>query len=150
MELEWGRIVNTVNLTFIINIIQFLILVWILNRILYRPVLRFINKRRGKIENLEEEAKRYKNEAQSLNEKRHNLLEEARKKHRDILEKARREGEKIKQEKLKEAKQEARKIIERAEAELEAEEDIIRQQIQKEIRKNALLSASKVLGREVS
>lgn len=150
MELEWGRIVNTVNLTFIINIIQFLILVWILNRILYRPVLRFINKRRGKIENLEEQAKKFRNEAQSLNKKRHNLLEEARKKHRDILEGARREGEQIKQEKLKEAKQEARKIIERAEAELEAEEDIIRQQIQKEIRKNALLSASKILGREVS
>lgn len=150
MELEWGRIVNTVNLTFIINIIQFLILVWILNRILYRPVLRFINKRRGKIENLEEEAKNFRDEAQSLNKKRHNLLEEARKKHRDILEEARREGEQIKQEKLKEAKQEARKIIEEAEAELEAEEDIIRQQIQKEIRKNALLSASKILGREVS
>lgn len=149
MEFEWTTIVKTVNLTFIINILQFLILVWILNRILYKPVLRFINKRRNKISNLEAETQRLRNEAEELQKKRQELLENARKKHRTLVEEARKEGEKIKQEKLKEVKAKARKIIDEAELELRKEEENIREEMRKEIDEYAILSASKILEREI-
>ena len=60
MELSWS--------TFFLEILNFLILVWILNRFLYRPVLNIINQRRSGIEKELEESRKQKEEANALRE----------------------------------------------------------------------------------
>ncbi|MGB5568168.1 MAG: F0F1 ATP synthase subunit delta [Sedimenticolaceae bacterium] len=58
MELNWS--------TFLLEIINFLVLVWILKRFLYQPVLDVIARRRNAIEGQLAEAHRLQDEADSL------------------------------------------------------------------------------------
>ena len=55
MELDWS--------TFLLEIINFLILVWILKRFLYRPVLEVITRRREQVEKTLHEAHSLRAEA---------------------------------------------------------------------------------------
>lgn len=58
MELNWS--------TFVLEIINFLVLVWILKRFLYRPVLAALKQRQDKIEQKLDEAARLKAEGTDL------------------------------------------------------------------------------------
>jgi F-type H+-transporting ATPase subunit b len=60
LELSWS--------TFLLEIINFLVLVWILKRFLYKPVLDVIARRRAGIEKTLADAKALQAEAQSLRE----------------------------------------------------------------------------------
>ncbi|MEW6312490.1 MAG: F0F1 ATP synthase subunit delta [Pseudomonadota bacterium] len=60
MEFDWT--------TFVLEIINFLVLVWILKRFLYRPLLRVVAQRRDSIEQAMAEAKRIHAEATALHQ----------------------------------------------------------------------------------
>ncbi|MGR9100553.1 MAG: F0F1 ATP synthase subunit B family protein [Gammaproteobacteria bacterium] len=60
--------------TFILEIVNFLILVWILQRLLYRPVLDVIAKRRGEIEKTLSDARSIREEAEALQSRYENRL----------------------------------------------------------------------------
>lgn len=66
MGLSWS--------TFLLEIINFLVLVWILNRFLYRPVLNLINRRRGSIEKDMDDARKLHEEADALRQQYENRL----------------------------------------------------------------------------
>lgn len=68
MELSWS--------TFVLEIINFLVLVWILKRFLYKPVLEVIARRRAGIEKRLAEARRLHDEAESLKADYENRLAE--------------------------------------------------------------------------
>ena len=55
--------------TFVLELINFLVLVWILKRFLYRPVLDIIARRREQIDATMAEAKRIEDNAQALKQK---------------------------------------------------------------------------------
>ena len=61
MELNWS--------TFILEIVNFLILIWILKRFLYRPVLEIIARRRERVEKTLADAEAINAEAHALQEK---------------------------------------------------------------------------------
>lgn len=61
MELNWS--------TFVLEIINFLVLVWILKRFLYKPVLDVIARRRATIENQLAEAKQLHADSDALKER---------------------------------------------------------------------------------
>ena len=60
MELDWS--------TFALEILNFMILLWILKRFLYKPVLDVIARRKAGIEQVLGDARRLKQDAQSLRE----------------------------------------------------------------------------------
>ena len=68
MELNWS--------TFILEIINFLVLVWILKRFLYKPVLNVIARRRAGIEKSLAEAEKMRAEARALEEEYQGRLSE--------------------------------------------------------------------------
>ena len=68
MELNWT--------TVILEIINFLVLVWILKRFLYRPVLQVIEERRARIEATLAEAKEQQEAAERLQPQYENRLAE--------------------------------------------------------------------------
>ncbi len=85
MELDWT--------TFILEIINFLVLMWILQRFLYRPVMNVVAQRRAAISKGLEEAQSTQDAATSLKEQYENRLsdwqkerEEARKELREEIE----------------------------------------------------------------
>jgi F-type H+-transporting ATPase subunit b len=68
--------------TFILEIINFLILIWILQRLFYKPLLKMIAKRKQHIEQSLEEAKKLNTEAEELRrlyENRQQLWEQEKK-----------------------------------------------------------------------
>lgn len=80
MELSWS--------TFLLEIINFLVLVWILKRFLYKPVLDVIARRRAGIEDRLTEARRLHDAADSLKAEYENRLadwEHERQQARDAL-----------------------------------------------------------------
>ncbi len=58
MNLDWS--------TFLLEIINFLVLIWILKRFLYKPVLNAITQRRAAVEKTLSESERLRQEAQTL------------------------------------------------------------------------------------
>ena len=66
MELNWS--------TFVLEIINFLILVWILKRFFYQPVLEVIARRKAGIEKTRADAKKLQDEAQELRSQYENRL----------------------------------------------------------------------------
>lgn len=60
MELDWS--------TFALEIINFLVLIWLLKRLLYKPVLRAIAERKADIQRTLSEAETSRKEAQTLRE----------------------------------------------------------------------------------
>lgn len=80
MELSWS--------TFFLEILNFLVLVWILKRFLYKPVLDVIARRRNEIDQRLNEAKHLHEEAQTLKSQYENRLadwEHERQQAREIL-----------------------------------------------------------------
>ena len=66
MELNWTTVA--------LEIVNFLVLVWILKRFLYRPVLQVIERRRADIETTLNEAREREETAQQLREQFENRL----------------------------------------------------------------------------
>ena len=68
MELNWT--------TFILELINFVVLIWILNRFLYRPVMNVIAQRKAAIQKTLSEAETTRSEAQALQSQYENRLTE--------------------------------------------------------------------------
>lgn len=66
MRIDWT--------TFILEVVNFLVLVWILKRFLYRPVLDVLNRRRAAVENTLAEAKAVEERAAGLRAQYENRL----------------------------------------------------------------------------
>ncbi len=73
--------------TFLLESINFLVLVWILSRFLYRPVLDVIAKRRAEIEKTVTEAKRTEEEAEALQKRYQGRLAEWQQEQKEAHEK---------------------------------------------------------------
>jgi len=59
----------SINATLVLQVIHFLILVFILNRLMFRPIMRTIHERRNYIEDAKKQAMNMEEEAQALVEK---------------------------------------------------------------------------------
>jgi F-type H+-transporting ATPase subunit b len=68
VELNWT--------TFILELINFVVLIWILNRFLYRPVMNVIAQRKAAIQKTLSEAETTRNDAQALQSQYENRLTE--------------------------------------------------------------------------
>lgn len=78
MELNWS--------TFLLEIINFLVLIWILKHFLYRPVLDVIARRRAGIEDLLAKAKQLHDEADALKAEYENRLNDWKQERQQIRE----------------------------------------------------------------
>ena len=68
MELNWS--------TFILEIINFVILVWLLKHFFYKPVMNIIEKRKQNIEDTLAKAETVRTDAESLKSQYENRLED--------------------------------------------------------------------------
>lgn len=104
MELNWS--------TFILEIINFLVLVWILKRFLYRPVLLILEKRHKEIENSLSEAHNQHAEAVALE-----------KKYKERLDKWEHEKQQLKESLLQELQNEKTQKLENIKFDIESERE---------------------------
>lgn len=149
MELEWQKVVQSLNFTIVATLINFGILVALLTWLLYRPVRNFIDRRRERINSRIKESKQRQKEAKELKEKRREELNRAREKRKEIIERAEEAAGSIKEDKKKEAKREAERIIQRAKQEAMQEKQQIREELRSEYLDAAILGAERILSREI-
>lgn len=138
------RLVN-INSTLIWEIINFVLLLWLLKRVLYRPITEMIDKRKNKIKDELNEAARKKEEAEKLKETYELELKTAREKAQQIVEDAEELGKKRSEEIIINARQEASSIMERNMREIERAKEEALNELRKELVSISILVAGKFM-----
>ncbi len=115
MRLEWGTIVENINATLLINLLNFALLLWLLKRLLFRPAMNWLDQRRQAEQERLERARTTEAEAESLRAQREEGLADANRRAREILAQANSDAQRIVREAREEARREARRIAEEGE-----------------------------------
>lgn len=119
MELLEKLGINPVLL--ITQIINFIILLFILKRFLYKPILEMLEKRRAKIADGLKNAKEIEEKLRAAKRIEEERLREVKERTREILGEAKERAEKMRTEILKKSEDEAGQILEKAKAEIRNE-----------------------------
>ena len=135
MELNWS--------TFLLEILNFLVLVWILKRFLYQPVLDVIARRRAAIENKLAEAEQLHTDADALKDQYENRLSSWQQERRQAMDKLRHEIEQSRLKQLGDLKQE----LAREEEKIRVAGSRKEKQLLREIEQRALHQAAEFASR---
>ncbi|MCH7824681.1 MAG: F0F1 ATP synthase subunit B [Acidobacteria bacterium] len=124
-------------------------LMLVLNQFLFKPLRRLIGERERRTKDAGDEL----HEAGAVQAQRldeiENRLKEARREAYDIRDAAQRAGRARRDERMTEARQEAHKIVERARAEIAADIETARKDLESEADRLSQMIAERVLGRPV-
>ncbi len=129
-------------LAFIIN---FIILLALLRKFLYKPVLKMLDERAQKTREGMELAEASKKEYEQAKEEVQRQIDKGRQEAQAIIAQAMQVGERLKEESRQEAAKQAQTILERTRAELEAERDKIMDDLRREFVDISLAAAEKVI-----
>ncbi len=137
------------NLTLLLQIISFLILMGLLTKFLYKPLIKMLEERSSQVAQDIESARRSQEEAKRYAEETHNALNMAKEEAIKLKEQARKDADSAKREALSEAKKESMLVIDRAKKEIEKETNNARLKLKREISNLATEVAKKILKREI-
>ncbi|UZQ83642.1 F0F1 ATP synthase subunit B [Thermoanaerobacter sp. RKWS2] len=135
--------------TFIITIINLLVLYYILKRLLFKPVTKFLEDRENKIKSSLEEADKERQEAYSLKAKYEEILKNADNEGKAIIEKAQKAAEDKANKIIENANKEAENIIEKAKEEAMLEKIKAMHDLRTEISQLVIDAASRVLEKKL-
>ena len=139
----------SINATLIVQIINLLVLIWILNRLMYRPIKRIAAERQAKVDEGLKQAAEMRGASQEAEALYIQDRNKGRSQVRDQLDQRRRETDARVKEILKEAQEQAKsqqaKMLQNVEQQLQE----ARGDIKAEAEKVASSMAQTVLGREV-
>lgn len=123
-----------INPTLLITqVINFLILLFLLSKFVYKPILRMLAERKDRIEKGLELTRKMEEEQIRLNERKQLLLQEARSQANTIINEAERRGEEEKEAIINDARKEAQRAIEEGFAVLAAKQEEQEKRLRKEI-----------------
>ena len=131
-------------------IANFLILLFIMKKLLYKPMLQMLDDRKKSIEDAINNAESAKIEAEKLRKDYETRLAEARQEAQAIIAKATKLGDEMKQEIVTAAQNEATKAIQRAQEEIARERDQAVAALRDEVATLAVLAAGKVIGKTIT
>ncbi len=138
-----------INLTIVVQVIQFLILVFILNRLLFKPIGQVLAERQQKITSWEEKTQNLQETARLNLEKYENQLIEERLKARESQEQLTRELKEKEDENIKAVSEKAALIVAETQQALEKERERLRVELRQQAKELSQILAEKVLGREL-
>jgi F-type H+-transporting ATPase subunit b len=117
----------------IAQIINFLILLFVLYKFAYKPILNLMHKREKKIEDSLKNADKIQKELVDLEEKKAKEIQEARIKSQAIIDQATKSGDKLKEEFKAEAKKDSEEIVKKAKEEIEIAKNKMVSEAKKEV-----------------
>ncbi len=126
--------------------INFLLLVGLLTKFLYKPVIRIMDDRSARIRESMEHADAIKEQLAKTSEETRLQLEAARKEGQAILEQANQIAEKVRGQARQEAQAEADKIVAKARAQLEQEREQTVAELRREMADLVVSAATRVIG----
>ncbi len=149
MSLSWGAVVKNLNWTFVFNLVNFAILLYLLKRFLFKPALEYLDRRRERIAGRMQAARESEETAAHLAAQRAQELEAARSRAHEIVEAARTKRDEIIVEAREQAREEADRIVSEGRREIEQERTAMEAQLRSAYAEITVLGASRVLRREV-
>jgi F-type H+-transporting ATPase subunit b len=150
MHLEWAKLIQSLNWTFVFNLVNFAVLLVVLRVLLFKPALAYLDRRRELIAARMESARTNEDRAAQLAREAEGTVQAAKEESRRTLDEAATRREAMIAEARLEAEREAKRIVDDGRRGLEQE----RAQMEKDLRQAyaeiAVLGASRVLKREVN
>lgn len=139
----------SIDYTLIIQIINFVVLIWALNMVLYRPIRGIINQRTEKVEGLETGIERFEQDVVDKDQAIKDGLKEARAKGLEEKEALENEAKALEKEKIEEINERARQDLAKVREQIARDMDTARQSLEAEVDKFADTISQKILGRAV-
>jgi F-type H+-transporting ATPase subunit b len=136
--------------TFAFEIFNFLVILAILYKIFYKPVLNFMDNRRNEIARNISESEQGRTEAEKLLEEYRATLLASRQEAQQIIDRAAKAGEEVRQSLLAQSRNEVAKLLENARKEIQRERDDALQALRQEVVSLAMLAAGKILERNIT
>ena len=133
----------------IVLALSMLVLFTLLSYILFNPVRDMLEKRRQRVADEQETAKRERQEAVAYKEEYEQKLKEIKKEAEEILSEARKKAMKNEAKIVAEAKEEAARIMERANAEIELEKKHALDDMKQEMIAIATMMAQKIVAASI-
>ncbi|QDR82113.1 F0F1 ATP synthase subunit B [Sporomusa termitida] len=137
------------NATLIAQIINFLILVAILTKVAYKPLMKALADRQAKIADSLETAEQERQAAEKLRQEYLAQLAEARTQAQVIVEKAAKLAEQTKEEILKEAREESARLLKVTQEEIARERELALAELKGEVVTLAVAAASKIVSQNM-
>jgi len=132
------------------QILIFVLLVWLLNKFAWKPILNAVNDREEGIKKALEEADKARQEMAELNASNEKILKEARAEREKMLKEAREIKESLITDAKDEAKLQADKIITQAKTTIENEKQAAIVELKKQVAELSVGIAEKVIKDELS
>jgi F-type H+-transporting ATPase subunit b len=133
----------------IFQVVNFLVLLFLLNRFLFKPVLARLDERSAKISKGLEDAETAARDRELARAEREAAVAEARKEANEMIARANKIAEDTRNEILTDARAEAEKVSARAREEIVAEKEKAMAEIRGQVAELALAAAGKLVRREM-
>ena len=127
------------------TIVTFILLVIILRKFAWKPLLEALNKREEHVRSSLERAEQAKTEAERILEENRKQLAQAESEAQRILSEGRALGDQLKNEMLEQANQQSRRMIDQAKHEIERDKEAALSQLRGEVADLAIKAAEKIL-----
>lgn len=127
------------------TIVTFLILVFILKKVAWKPILSALDQREKDIKDSLEKAEKAKEDAQRILDENQATLAKAEEESKKIIEQSRSYAENLKEQMLKESKEQAKKIVEDAAEEIDRRKDSAFEELKDQVAKIAVNAAEKIM-----
>ncbi|OLC46685.1 MAG: ATP synthase F0 subunit B [Acidobacteria bacterium 13_1_40CM_65_14] len=135
---------------FIWTIVTFLVLLALLTKFAWRPLLEALESRQASIRKSLDDAAQAKLELERLHQESARILREARVEAESIIGKSRADGERLRAELKEKAKSDADAVVRNAERQIQLETTRALQQIRTEAVELSVMIASKIIQRNLS
>ena len=135
---------------FLWQVANFLVLLFLLKKFAYKPILNMLDERKKSIEDAINNAETAKTEAEKMRKEYETRLAEAKQEAQEVMAKATKLGDEMKNEIVANAQSEATKAIQKAQEEINREKDQAIAALRDEVAVLAVMAAGQVLGKSIS
>ena len=130
--------------------ISFLILLYLMKRFVFPPIIEILDIREKKISSEINDAESIKEEARKLREDFEAMLNQAHEKANTILKMAEEESRKVRDESLQETQAKCKQMLDEAEREIKRNQEKVLQEIRGHIAQLTIASTEKILNKTIS
>jgi len=135
---------------FLWHTVNFAVLIFLVNRFLYKPVVGLLDERRERIRESLEAADRARSDAERADREREVLLAETRREIQEMLTQAQQTAARVQEDARAQATEDARRIVEAARREADAERAQAMTDLRREVAGLAVQAAERVIGQSLN
>ncbi|HET7080214.1 MAG TPA: F0F1 ATP synthase subunit B [Chloroflexia bacterium] len=130
--------------------LTFLVLLYLLRRFAYQPVLKMLDERANRIREGMAQAEQIRKELNEAQQSAQNIIGEARKEAEQLRSQTQQQGQRMIAAAQAEAREQREKMINDARSQIQAETEHAKLELRQEVGRLAIMAATRVVGQELS